>query len=62
MNILYYYYSYQHDGKQAQEFLSSYDEMLEPPQDLEAVLAALNGVELDVDQQVQDRIMAFACQ
>jgi len=62
MNVFYYCYSYQLDGKQEQELLFSMDEMLELPQDLEPVLSALNSLALDVDQEVQDRVMAYACQ
>lgn len=62
MNIFYYFYSYQYDGKQEQELLGSMDEMLEIPHDLRPALAELKRLELDVDQKVQEKIMAFARQ
>jgi TRAP-type mannitol/chloroaromatic compound transport system substrate-binding protein len=62
MNVFYYCYFYQHDGKQEMEMLFNYDELLEFPDDLQPVLAALKGIELDVDQSVQDKVMAYARQ
>lgn len=62
MNIFYYFYSYQYDGKQELELLGSMDEMLEIPHDLRPALAELKRLELDVDQKVQEKIMAFARQ
>ena len=62
MNVFYYYYFYQHDGKQKQEMFLSFDEMFGAPYDLQPVLTALNGIELDVDQKVQEKVMAYARQ
>jgi TRAP-type mannitol/chloroaromatic compound transport system substrate-binding protein len=62
MKIFYYCYSYQHGGKQELEVLFGFDEMRELPHDLQPVLAALKGAELDVDQRVLDEVMAYACQ
>ena len=62
MHVVYYCYSYQHDGEQEQEALFSPDGMFDFPHDLQPVLTALKGVELDVDQRVLDKVMAYACQ
>ena len=62
MNVFYYYYLYERHGNQEQHTLLSTDELFGVPHELRDVLIALSGVDIDVDQEVCDRVLAFACQ
>ncbi len=62
MNIFYYFYSYQYDGKQEQEVLGSLEQLLDIPHDLKPAMEELKRLAIDVDQKVQDKVMAFARQ
>jgi len=60
MNVFYYLYSYRYVNHREQQSLAAVEDVLNPTPDLAPLMGALKELELDVDAEVLERVMAYA--